>query len=128
MSTTNVKVATHTLIDDLPDAIHGHVHLVRTGLGISAFGVNAIDLLAGVRSPEHDETESGQEELYVALSGDGVVVVEGERFPLDPQHVTRVSPVAKRYMEGGPDGLRALCIGGTPGHAYEPPAWTEPAE
>ncbi len=72
--------------------------------------------------------ESGQEELYVALSGDGVVVVEGERFPLDPQHVTRVSPVAKRYMEGGPDGLRALCIGGTPGHAYEPPAWTEPAE
>jgi uncharacterized cupin superfamily protein len=128
MSTINMQAATHAPIDDLPGAFNGHVHLVRTGLGISAFGVNAIDLPAGMRSPEHDETESGQEELYVALTGSGAVVVDGERFALDPDHVTRVSPAAKRYMEGGPDGVRALCIGGTPGRAYEPPAWTEPAE
>jgi mannose-6-phosphate isomerase-like protein (cupin superfamily) len=127
MSITKTQVANHAQIDDLPDALEGKVHFVRAGLGITAFGVQVLDVPAGVSTPEHDETSTGQEELYVTMSGSGTVVVEGERFPLDPEHVTRVSPGAQRHLEGGPDGARVLCVGGTSGQAYEPPDWTQPA-
>jgi quercetin dioxygenase-like cupin family protein len=127
MSITKTHVANHAQIDDLPDALEGKVHFVRAGLGITAFGVQVLDVPAGVSTPEHDETSTGQEELYVTMSGSGTVVVEGERFPLDPEHVTRVAPGAQRHLEGGPDGARVLCVGGTSGQAYEPPDWTQPA-
>jgi hypothetical protein len=127
MSTINTETATSARIDELPDALEGQVHFVRAGLAITAFGVQAIDIPGNGRTPEHDETATGQEELYVALSGSGAVVVEGTRLPLDPEHVTRVAPEARRFMEGGPDGVRALCVGGTPGHVYEPPDWSQPA-
>jgi uncharacterized cupin superfamily protein len=121
------QAANHARIDDLPDALEGKVRFVRAGLGITAFGVQVLDLPAGVSTPEHDETSTGQEELYVVITGSGTVVVEGERLALDPEHVTRVAPAAKRHLEGGPDGARVLCVGGTPGRAYEPPDWTQPA-
>lgn len=127
MSITSTQVAPHARIDDLPAALEGEVHFVRAGLGISAFGVQVLDVPAGVSTPEHDETSTGQEELYVTISGGGTVVVEGERLPLDPEHVSRVPPGAKRHLEGGPDGARVLCVGGTPGQAYQPPGWTHPA-
>jgi quercetin dioxygenase-like cupin family protein len=127
MSTTDTQVANHARIDDLPDALEGKVHFVRAGLGITAFGVQVLDVPAGACTPEHDETSTGQEELYIAISGSGSLLVEGQRFPLDPEHVTRVPPSAKRHLEGGPDGTRVVCVGGTPGQAYEPPDWTQPA-
>lgn len=127
MTTTNTQAATHAQIDELPDALDGQVHLVRAGLGITAFGVQVLDVPAGGRTPEHDETSTGREELYVGLTGGGAVMVEGERLPLDRDHVTRVPPESKRYLEAGPDGARVLCVGGTPGQAYEPPDWSQPS-
>ena len=127
MSTTTTHTASHARIDDLPDAFDGMMRLVRAGLGITAFGVQLLDLPPGVSTPEHDETSTGQEELYVTISGSGAVIVDGRRLPLDPEHVTCVPPAAKRHLESGPDGARVLCVGGTPGHAYEPPDWTQGA-
>ena len=34
-------------------------------------------------------------------------------------------PGQKRKLVTGEKGVRLLCLGGTPGQAYEPPAWTE---
>ena len=55
------------------------------------------------------------------------MIVDGQRLALDPEHVTCVPPAARRHVESGPDGARVLCVGGTPGQAYEPPDWTQGA-
>jgi mannose-6-phosphate isomerase-like protein (cupin superfamily) len=72
----------------------------------------------------HDEADTGQQELYVALAGAGAVVIGDERLPLDPDHFVRVDAGTGRVLTSGPNGLRVLCIGAIPGRPYDPPAWT----
>ena len=71
--------------------------------------------------PEHDHGEDGQEEVYVTLRGGGEIEIEGERYPLDPDHIARVGPGVKRKVWPGEDGIRMLVIGGKPGGVYEAP-------
>jgi uncharacterized cupin superfamily protein len=111
-------------IDDLPQLWDGFAKLVREGMGISAFGAQIMDLPPDYTTSSHDESDTGQEELYVALAGSGSVVVPGERLPLDTTRVVAVGPGVERVLTSGPDGMRVLCIGAVPGRGYEPPDWT----
>ncbi|HEX6460790.1 MAG TPA: hypothetical protein VF032_17880 [Thermoleophilaceae bacterium] len=111
-------------IDELPTLWDGFAKLVRAGLDISAFGANIMDLPPDYSTRSHDESESGQQELYVALRGSGSVDIEGARLPLDAEHLVRVDAGTARVVSSGAEGLRVLCIGGVPGAAYEPPPWS----
>ena len=112
-------------IDQLPQLWDGMAKLVREGLGLTAFGVQIMDLGPDYETGSHDESSSGQEELYVALRGSGAVVIEeGERLALDPDHVVAVGPGVARTLASGPEGMRVLCVGSVPGGVYEPPGWT----
>lgn len=111
-------------IEELPQLYDGFFKLVRTGLGITAFGAQIMDLPPDYATRSHDESETGQQELYVGLRGSGAVVIGDERLPLDPEHMVRVDAGNGRVVTSGPDGLRVLCIGGVPGGVYEPPEWT----
>ena len=111
-------------IEDLPQLWDGFAKLVRTGLDITAFGVQIMDLPPDYATKSHDESETGQQELYVALRGSGSVDIGEERLPLDPEHLVKVDAGTPRVLSSGPDGLRVLCVGGVPGAAYEPPEWT----
>jgi len=129
---------THAKIDEI-DAIDGvfervTMHRAAAGLGVSAFGISIVDLAPGADEyPEHDHSEEGlggemfakrpqqlgQEEVYVALRGSGTIEAGGERYELDPDHIVRVGPTVKRKIVPGPEGLRLLALGGTPGRAYD---------
>ena len=111
-------------IDALPTLWDGFAKLVRAGLEITAFGANIMDLPPDYSTTSHDESETGQEELYVALRGSGTVDIDDTRVPLDADHLVRVEPGTTRVLSSGGDGLRVLCIGGVPGRAYEPQAWS----
>jgi uncharacterized cupin superfamily protein len=115
---------TGSRIDDLPQLWDGMAKLVREGLGLSAFGVQIMDLAPDYETSSHDESESGQEELYVALRGSGAVVAGEVELPLDPEHLVRVDAGVDRVLTSGPDGLRVLCVGGVPGAPYAAPEWT----
>lgn len=116
-------------IDDLPSLWDGVAKLVRSGLGLTAFGVNVLDLGPDYTTSDHTEAESGQEELYVVLRGAATMLVgppgQEERVEL-PQGevVARVAPEARRLFQTGPEGARILIVGGTPGQAYEPQEWS----
>jgi hypothetical protein len=61
----------------------------------------------------------GQEEVYVALRGSGTLEADGERYPIDVDHIVRVGPAVKRKITPGPDGLRLLALGGIPGEPHD---------
>jgi uncharacterized cupin superfamily protein len=115
-------------IDQLPSLWDGFARLVRPGLEITAFGANIMELPPDYSTKSHDEAESGQQELYVALRGAGWVEIDGERLALDPEHLVRVDAGTSRALSSGPDGLRVLCVGGVPGRAYEPLEWSSSGE
>jgi mannose-6-phosphate isomerase-like protein (cupin superfamily) len=129
---------THTKIDAM-DAIDGALpgikfHKAAAGLYVSSFGLSIVDLAPGATDyPEHDHSpdgiggqmfakrpqQLGQEEVYIALSGAGTLEADGERYPLDADHVARIGPEVRRKVTPGPDGIRLLVIGATPGEPYE---------
>jgi uncharacterized cupin superfamily protein len=110
--------------DEMPTLWDGFANLVRPGLGLTAFGANVMNLPPDYETKAHDESESGQEELYVGLAGTGAVVIGEERLALDPERAVRVAPGASRVLASGPDGLRVLIIGGVPGEPYVAPQWS----
>ena len=44
--------------------------LARKSLGLQSFGMNVVELPPGETIPEHDETETDQEEVFIILSGE----------------------------------------------------------
>jgi hypothetical protein len=110
-------------IDDLPDLWDGFARLVRKGLGLTAFGVNVMDVPPDYTTGDHTEEESGQEELYTALAGSGWLLVGPEddetELLISPETVTGVSPATRRRFRAGGDGCRLLIVGNRPG-SYEP--------
>lgn len=120
-----------TRIDELPTLWDGFAKLVREGMGLSAFGVQIMDLPPDYATESHNESESRQEELYVGLRGSGAVVVHGdteERLALDTDRLVAVGPDFERTLTSGPEGLRVLCIGAPPDRPYTPPEWTRAPE
>lgn len=104
----------------------GTFRMVRHALGGTAFGLNQIDFPPGKVGPEHDELESGQEEIYYTLAGSGTLTIDGDPVEMRPGRYILVSPEARRAPEAGPEGLSFICVGGVPGGVYEP--WAPPAD
>jgi mannose-6-phosphate isomerase-like protein (cupin superfamily) len=116
-------MTTHTVknIDEMEAVFRGAFKRARAELGVESFGMQIIDMPPNYDNyPEHDHGEDGQEEVYVTLRGGGEIEIEGERFPLDPDHVVRVGPETKRKLWPGADGIRVVVLGGVPGESYEP--------
>jgi mannose-6-phosphate isomerase-like protein (cupin superfamily) len=128
---------THVTIEEI-DALRGFdrvsLRRVAAALGVSSFGISIEELQPGADEyPEHDHSEDGlggqmfakrpqqlgQEEVYVALHGSGTLEADGETYPIDPDHIVRVGPTVKRKIVAGPDGLRLLALGATPGEPYD---------
>jgi mannose-6-phosphate isomerase-like protein (cupin superfamily) len=94
---------------------------VREHLGIEAFGINAyIARDDGTIIPEHDETSSGQEELYVVLDGAATFVVDGTEVDAPAGTLVFVRPQSRRVARGE---ATILAIGATPGEAYRGFNW-----
>lgn len=113
-------------IDDMEAIVQGSFKKARAELGVTSFGIQVIDMPPNLDGyPEHDHAEDGQEEVYVAMRGSAEIDIEGERFPLDPDTMVRVSAGTKRKIYPGDEGVRVLVVGGIPGSAYEVRDFTE---
>ncbi len=96
---------------------------VREHLGIHAFGVNAYTPNEeGTLINEHDESGSGQEELYIVLDGSATFEIDGETVDAPAGTLVYVPPNVQRKATG--DGT-VLALGATPGEAYQGLDWGE---
>jgi len=97
----------------------GAVRFVRRHLGVQAFGINWFDLPPGAPGREHDERESGQEEVNVVVQGSGTYRIDGEEVPARAGMVFRFDPETTRQPVAGPEGMILLAVGARRG-SYEP--------
>ena len=110
----------HAHVDDVdPAGPGGSVRFMRRALGVEAFGINWIDLPPGAEGYEHDESETGQEEVNVCVRGSGVYRVEGEEVPVRVGTFLRFDPDTTRVPVAGPEGMTLLAVGARRG-SYEP--------
>jgi hypothetical protein len=94
---------------------------VREHFGIRAFGVNAYTRGEdGTLISEHDESGSGQEELYLVLDGNATFEIDGKTVDAPAGTFVFVQPESRRKATG--DGT-VLALGATPGEAYQALDW-----
>jgi quercetin dioxygenase-like cupin family protein len=89
---------------------------VRKGLGVTAFGVNAIVMPAGIQSGFH--SHETQEELYFVHRGT-IEMEFGDRSVqrLEEGSFARVdAPTLRRIRNVGDDDAVYLCVGGKDGY------------
>lgn len=91
----------------------------RAALGVSAWGMNVLELEAGCDGcPEHEHLADGQEEVYVVLEGSVVLRAEGQERVLRRGDMARVPAEVIRKLITRESGAVVLALGGTPGKAY----------
>ena len=98
--------------------------LARKSLGVESFGINVVELPPGETIPEHDETERDQEEVFITLSGDAVLVIDGEEHPAPAGTFCRLDPEPKRTVvnQSGADAV-VLIVSAPRTSGYEPMGW-----
>ena len=97
----------------------GAVRFVRRELGVEAFGINWFELPPHAEGRQHDESETGQEEVNLIVRGSGVYRVDDEEVPFSAGTIFRFDPETTRQPVAGPDGFTMVAIG-APRGGYEP--------
>jgi uncharacterized cupin superfamily protein len=98
--------------------------LVRRSLGVSAFGLNVVDIAAGESIPEHDEVDRDQEEVFLTLAGAPTLVVDGTDHPLPVGTFARLDVEPRRTVRNDGDGpARVLIMSAPRTSGYEPMSW-----
>jgi quercetin dioxygenase-like cupin family protein len=109
-------------VEDMEAIFYGSFKRAGAALEVGSFGMNVCDFPPDAGEgvyPDHDHADVGEEEVYVAWKGSGILTVEGEEITLDQSTMVRVGPETKRKVRSGPDGLRLIILGGVPGEVYE---------
>jgi uncharacterized cupin superfamily protein len=91
----------------------------RPALGVSAWGMNILELEPGCETcPKHDHTADQQEEVYVVLEGKVDLLTPGDRQTLTRGMFARVAHDVTRQLVTTDSRAVVLALGGTPGKAY----------
>ena len=98
---------------------------IRHHFDIGCFGINAWRGTGGDEViKRHTEEESGQEELYIVLSGRGTFTVGDDEIDAPGGTLVYITePGAERVCFAKEDGTVVLSLGAEPGKAYEPSGW-----
>ncbi len=98
--------------------------LARKSLDLQSFGMNVVELLSGETIPEHDETESDQEEVFIVLSGEATMVIDGQDHPAPAGTFARLDPEPQRTVVNRSDGdVTVLIVSAPRTSGYTPMDW-----
>lgn len=98
--------------------------LARKALGTASFGFNLVEIAPGGQIPEHDESGSGQDELYVILEGEAIFRIAGEDHPAPAGTFASIEPPVSRTILNRSDApVTAMLVGVDPSGGYEPMSW-----
>jgi uncharacterized cupin superfamily protein len=112
-------------VEEMESIWDGRFVRARASLGARSFGMNIWNLPPNWdQNWEHDHVTppaaDDEEEIYTVLSGTATLRVAGEEHVLEPGVFVRVGATEKRKVGTRDESAQVLCIGSTPGRAYEP--------
>jgi quercetin dioxygenase-like cupin family protein len=122
-------------VDDMETTFGGSFVLARASLGATSFGLQVLKMPPGAEGPEHAHrgmtgeraamANDDQEEVYVGLNGKAYLLLGGDgEVELTEGTMVRCGPEQTRQLVTREDSATVLAIGGMPGKAYTPPAFT----
>lgn len=123
-------------LDDVPgfaDEGRPRWHMIRSALGIEAFGVNAWTATTDGQEliAAHDELgpgAGGHEELYLVLSGSARFTLEDATVDAPAGTLVHVPDPSVRRSATGLTGTTVLAIGAARGTAFAVSSWERSAE
>lgn len=102
----------------------GNWQLVRRTLGLGAFGINIVEIPAGERIPEHNETGRDQEEVFYVLSGSPTLLIDGEQHAAPAGTFARLDPEHSRtVLNEGSEAASVMIVSAPRSSGYEPMEW-----
>ncbi len=102
----------------------GSWRLVRRTLGVDSFGINLVEVGPGSEIPTHDEIDRDQEEVFLVLDGNAVLVIDGEDHEVVAGTFARIDPEHKRTVRNdGGEPVNVLIVSAPRTSGYEPMGW-----
>jgi uncharacterized cupin superfamily protein len=94
----------------------GRWQALNAPLGVAAFGINAIVCDPGEEiDTRHDETDTGQHEVYIVVAGRAEFQVGTDVYQAAPGAIIGVSdPTVTRSFRALEPGTRIICVGAAP--------------
>ena len=103
---------------------NGNWLLVRRSLGVDAFGMNLVEIPAGERIPEHDESERDQEEVFIVVSGSPSLIVDGREIEAPEGTFARLDPqLSRTVVNHGDEPASVLIVSAPRTSGYQPLDW-----
>jgi quercetin dioxygenase-like cupin family protein len=103
---------------------NGRWSLVRRGLAVSSFGLNIVEIEQGYSIPEHDEVARDQEEVFIIVEGEAVLVVDGQEHPAPKGTFARISPPLTRTVRNdNEEPVRLLIVSAPTTSGYTDIGW-----
>jgi mannose-6-phosphate isomerase-like protein (cupin superfamily) len=104
---------------------YGRWQALNAPLGVTAFGINAMVCDPGEEiDTHHDETDSGQHEVYVVVAGRIEFQLGDEVREVGPGSIVAApDPATPRGFRALEPGTRIVCVGAAP--AADAPAFGE---
>jgi quercetin dioxygenase-like cupin family protein len=110
--------------DDMAGSGECTWRLARKSLGVSAFGMNVVDIGPGGEIPEHTEDARDHEEVFIVLDGDAAAVIDGNEHPAPKGTFVRLAPDVRRQIRNPSDSpTRILIVSAPRSSGYEPMSW-----
>ncbi|WP_306055476.1 cupin domain-containing protein [Natronococcus wangiae] len=92
----------------------GGMWFLKDALGADQLGLTVLELEPGERGMEHDETGTGQEEVYYVVEGTVEVELEDETVTLESEDAIRLDPDETRQIHNSGNERTMLVLAGAP--------------
>ena len=106
--------ASRTDVESIIPEDAGGMWFLKDALGTDELGLSVLELEPGVEGKEHDETETGQEEVYYVVEGSVEVSVGDETVSLEGGDAIRLDPEESRQIRNAGDERATLVLAGAP--------------
>ena len=106
--------AARTDVDSVVPEEYGGMWFLREALDTTELGLSVLELEPGAKGKEHDETGTGQEEVYYVVEGTVDVDLDGETETLAGGEAIRLDPDQRRQIHNRGDERATLVLAGAP--------------
>lgn len=112
--TMGYETAQKTDAESVVPGEFGGMWFLKDELGANELGITVLELEPGGKGKEHDESESGQEEVYYVVSGTVDIHLGEETVTVGPEEAIRLDSTQQRQIENNGDQRAKLVLAGAP--------------